>query len=192
MRNNYILSEFLANIYSWVFTKIYYPQARLIRCPVYIRGRKSLKIMSKLTTGHHCRFDLPGDKETLYFGNNCEIGDNVHIVAHEYVKIGNNVLVASKVFISDTSHGIYNGVHQSSPTSTPNERDLKTSQVIIGDNVWIGENVVILPGSRIGNGSIVGANAVVQGEVVENTIVVGIPAKAIKKFDFEKKSWERC
>lgn len=172
-------------------TKIFYRPARLIRRPVYIRGKRSMKIGKGLTVGHFCRFDLPGKNKTLLIGDNCEFGDNVHIVAHENVSIGNNVLMASKVFISDTNHGAYKGDNQSSPSTAPNDRPIVTNPVKIGNNVWIGENVVILAGSVIGDGCVIGANSVVNSVIPANTIVCGSPAKVIKEYDFEDGCWKR-
>ena len=57
---------------------------------------------------------------------------------------------------------------------------------IIGNDVWIGQNAVILPGVQIGDGAIVGANSVVGSNVEPYTIVIGNPAKALRKrFDDE-------
>ena len=57
---------------------------------------------------------------------------------------------------------------------------------IIGNDVWIGQNAVILPGVHIGNGAIIGANSVVGSHVDDYTIVVGNPAKVLRKrFDDE-------
>ena len=192
MRNEYTFSEFLKTLYSWVLTKILYSGARLIRRPFYIRGKSSLASYQGLTTGHNCRFDLPGKNfKTLYFGKNCEIGDNVHIAAYEKVSIGDNCLMASKIFISDTSHGNYSGGVQSSPSEIPNDRPLITKPVIIGDNVWIGENVCILFGVTIGNGCIIGANSVVNRDLQDNSIAVGIPAKVIKQYNTSSNQWEK-
>ena len=101
MGNQYSPSEFIKNIYSLIMTKLTMRQARFVRRPIYIRGRKSLEGCVGLTTGRFCRFDLDGTKQTLFIGDNCEMGDMTHIVAHERVEIGNNVLIASKCFISD-------------------------------------------------------------------------------------------
>lgn len=189
MKNKYLFSELITTIYSLIGTKIFYRKARLVRRPIYMRGKSSIEFGVGFTTGHACRFDLLGGNKTLFIGRYCEIGDNVHIVAHEKVTIGDNCLMASKVFISDTNHGEYSGIHQSSPEIPPNARNLITKPILIGDNVWIGENVCILPGVNIGNGCIIGANSVVNKNIDENSIAVGTPAKVVKKWNKEMEYW---
>lgn len=157
-----------------------------------MRGKSSISYGEGLTTGHACRFDLPGEnKKTLIIGKNCEMGDNVHIVAHEKVSIGDNCLMASKIFISDTNHGDYNGDTQSSPETAPNDRELITSHVSIGNNVWIGENVCILPGVKIGSGCVIGANSVVNKDIPDKCVVAGAPAKVVKIYNTDTRRWER-
>lgn len=171
-------------------TKLTFHKARLIRRPIYIRGRSSIVGGNGLTTGRFCRFDLPGrKKQTLFIGDNCEFGDLTHIVAYKDLKIGNNVLIASKCFISDTNHGQYSGEEQDDPYTCPNSRTLKTKSVSIGDNVWIGENAVILAGSHIGSGSIIGANSVISKTIPDNSIVVGAN-RIIKQYNKKSKKWE--
>lgn len=192
MRNNYSISELISTSIALVLTRIYYPQARLIRRPFFIRGKYNLELSEGLTIGHNCRFDLPKTKKkTLFIGSNCEFGDNVHIVALDKVQIGNNVLIASKVFISDTNHGNYSGENQTDPNITPNKRELVTKSIKIGENVWIGENVCILPGVNIGDGCIIGANSIVNKDVPNFVIAGGVPFHIIKKYDFELNVWKR-
>lgn len=189
MRNQYSLSEYIKNVYSLIMTKLTMSQSRFIRRPIYIRGKKSLLGCNGLTTGRFCRFDLIGTKPTLHIGDNCEFGDMTHIVAYEKVEIGNNVLIASKCFISDTSHGFYKGEKQDSPDVPPNNRKLVTKPVKIGNNVWIGENSVILAGAEIGDGCIIGANSVVNKKIDAGCIVVE-SGKILKKWNKESKCWE--
>lgn len=190
MGNKYSVSEFISTVFVLFWTKLFYKNARLIRRPIYMRGKSSISYGEGLTTGHACRFDLPGkNKKTLTIGKHCEMGDNVHIVAHEKVVIGDNCLMASKIFISDTNHGEYVGENQSSPEIPPNDRKLITRPVTIGNNVWIGENVCILPGVKIGSGCIIGANSVVNNDIPDKCIVAGVPAKTVKKYDNEKGIW---
>ena len=191
-KNRYSPSEYIKTVYSLVLTKLFFPQARLIRRPVYLRGGKSISGGNGLTTGRFCRFDLDGEKQTLFIGNGCEFGDNTHIVALNEVRIGNNVLIASKVFISDCSHGLYDPApgQCSSPAERPNSRKLIRGKTAIGNNVWIGENAVILMGAEIGDGCVVGANAVVSKVIPSNSIVVG-NNRIIKQWNERSQSWEK-
>ncbi len=168
--------------------------SRLIRFPIDIRGKKYIQIKKGFTTGKYCRIEvyLKNKVPILIFGENFEMNDNVHITAMEKVQIGNNVLIASKVYISDCTHGSYLGNEDdSNPLMPPNSREFSTKPVFIDDNVWIGEFVSILPGSKIGKGSIIGANSVVTKEIPPFVIAVGSPAKPIKKFNFDTERWEK-
>jgi acetyltransferase-like isoleucine patch superfamily enzyme len=51
--------------------------------------------------------------------------------------------------------------------------------VVIEDNVLIGANATVLAGIHIGKNAIVGAGSVVTKDVLDNTVVAGIPAKVI-------------
>ena len=57
---------------------------------------------------------------------------------------------------------------------------------VINNDVWIGQNAVILPGVNIGDGAIIGANSVVGCDVAPYSVVIGNPAREIRKrFDDE-------
>lgn len=176
-------------------TKFVFSNARIIRFPADIRGRKYISVKPGFTTGIGCRLEaypIDGKSEVLHFDENIQINDYVHITAMEDVRIGKNVLIASKVYISDCSHGSYAGDDRDSPPdSIPKDRPFSTKMVSIGDNVWLGEMVAVLPGVTIGNGTIVGANSVVTKSLPANIIAVGNPAKPIKKYNFETQRWEK-
>jgi len=176
-------------------TIIFFSGSRLIRFPIIIRGKKYIDFGSKLTTGEGCRFEAYNNqksKKSLIFGRNIQLNDYVHITAMNNVVIGDNVLMASKIYISDCSHGFYSGEEMdSSPEQHPIDRSYNISEVIIEDNVWLGEFVSVLPGVTIGKGAIIGSNSVVTKDIPANTIAVGSPAKVIKKYNFETKKWER-
>lgn len=69
----------------------------------------------------------------------------------------------------------------------PAQKDMPLKgDTIIGNDVWIGQNATILPGVHIGDGAIIGANSIVGSDVEPYTIVVGNPAKPLRKrFDEE-------
>lgn len=191
MINQYSLGELIGNCVYFVYTKLRFPKARLIRLPFYLRGGKGrMRYGPGLTLGYGCRFDLGGEELTLTFGENCKVNDRVHIVAHESVAIGSNVLMASNIFISDTSHGSFRN-DSSSPDEAPDGKALVTLPVLIGDNVWIGEGACILPGVSIGSGCTVGANSVVTKSFPANTVLAGSPARAIKRWNERTRVWEK-
>lgn len=51
--------------------------------------------------------------------------------------------------------------------------------ITIGNDTFIGARVSLLPGATIGNNCIIGACAVVKGNIPDNSIVIGNPAKII-------------
>lgn len=180
---------------SFIYTKLFHRNARLIRLPFDIRNKKYIRIGDNFTCGVGCRFEAFSDSvkpKTLTIGRDVQINDYVHITAKSSVFIGNNVLMASKIYISDCTHGDYSGgLSDSHPDVFPSERELKTKPVIIEDNVWLGEFVSVLPGTTIGRGTIVGSNSVVTKSLPSYVIAVGSPAKPIKKFNFETSQWEK-
>ena len=187
-------------IFCLIFYKVrgwfIFKNARLIRFPFRVRGKQYIKIGKGFTTGFNCRIDALninnlGEKYLIEIGENVEINDEVHIGATEKIIIEDNVLIASKVYISDHNHGSYKGDEQDSPMSIPKGRKIYSSPIRIEKNVWIGELCCILQGVTIGEGSIIGAMSVVTKDIPPYTIAVGSPAKLIKRYNFETKKWDK-
>ena len=187
-------------IFRLIFYKVrgwfIFKNARLIRFPFRVRGKQYIKIGKGFTTGFNCRIDALninnfGEKYLIEIGENVEINDEVHIGATQKIIIEDNVLIASKVYISDHNHGSYKGDEQDSPMSIPKERKIHSSPIRIEKNVWIGELCCILQGVTIGEGSIIGAMSVVTKDIPPYTIAVGSPAKLIKRYNFKTKKWDK-
>ena len=173
-----------------ILTKIRFRNAKVIRTPFECRGKKHIKVGRGFTTGRYCRLEAHGAHGiNLDIGLNCQLNDAVHIAAADSIVIGDDVLIASRVFITDLNHGSYSGEEHSHPDSISRERTLHTKPVVIESNVWLGEGVVVLPGVKIGKASIIGANSVVSRDIPANSIAVGNPARVIKKFDFQSDQW---
>ncbi|CAH7134473.1 putative lipopolysaccharide biosynthesis O-acetyl transferase WbbJ [Vibrio chagasii] len=180
-------------IMSKIYTILFHRNARLVRLPVVIRGSENICFGRGFTTGRYCRIDaLSEHKNQIVFGSNCQINDSVHMAAIENITIGDNVLIASRVFITDHNHGNYSGTTQDEPGTIVSKRSLKGGRVKIGDNVWLGEGVVVLPNVSIGDNVIVGANSVVTKDVPGNSIICGSPARIIKKYDDSLNKWVPC
>ena len=120
--------------------------------------------------------------DVMFFGDGqIEIGDHVSIgngtviyaSKSAGVHIGNDTQIAAQCYIIDTDHGIQKG-------TLMREQENTCEPVHIGSDVWIAANVSVLKGAKICDGAVVGAKALVKGEIPENAIAVGIPAKPIR------------
>ncbi|WP_256013635.1 acyltransferase [Desertivirga xinjiangensis] len=101
------------------------------------------------------------------------------------VSIGNNVMLAQNIVVSGLNHG-YEDVNV-----PPAEQEVSTKAIIISDDVWIGANSVITAGVTIGKHSVIGAGSVVTKSVPDYAVAAGNPARIIKKYNFESRTWER-
>lgn len=195
MLRRYGLLGCLRLLISTVYTKIVYPKARLIRLPFDVRNKKNIKIGKAFTAGVGCRLEafplVDANKICIEIGENVQINDYVHIGAVGSIKIGNNVLLASKIYISDHNHGSYDSQVSDHPLSMPIDRLPICKPVIIEDNVWLGESVCVLPGVTIGEGCVIGALSVVTKSIPAYSIAVGSPARVVKQYNFESNKWEK-
>ena len=113
---------------------------------------------------------------SVVVGDNTAFNMSVHINAGVggVIRIGKCCLVGPNVVMRTANHGFDN------PNLFIRQQGHIVGDIIIEDDVWIGANAVILGGVHVGRGAVVGAGAVVTNDVQSMSIVVGVPAKAIK------------
>lgn len=114
-----------------------------------------------------------GHDGELKIGDNTQIQPFCTIIAKEQIVIGRNCSIASGVRIYDHDHNLED-VHSI-------QEDGKIASVTIGDYCWIGANVVILKGVELANYCVVGAGAIVTKSFPEGSILVGNPARLLRK-----------
>lgn len=120
---------------------------------------------------HH--YDFYGDK--LIIGKFCQIAAGVNFIMNG----ANHQINAASTF----PFYIFEGWEKNVPSMAqlPYKGD-----TVVGNDVWIGQNTTVLPGVHIGDGAIIGANSVVGSDVPAYTVVVGNPARPVRKrFDEE-------
>jgi acetyltransferase-like isoleucine patch superfamily enzyme len=126
-----------------------------------------------LTAGMLPGQDL-GPFTVLSIGDRCVIGRGSHVVAHQSVTIGDDVWTGPYVYITDQNHGYED-------PGTPIGRQQPVNRpVSIGPGSWLGAGAIILPGARIGRNVVVAAGSVVRGEVPDQCLVAGVPAKIVR------------
>ena len=129
----------------------------------------------------------------VIIGNNCslsgpgiKIGSRINkVIIKDFTSIGANTVIQedNHNFKRVTTYFVANKFF-----NLDSQKDVfSKGDILIEEDVWIGSNVSILSGVNIGRGSIIGAGSVVTKNIPPYSIVVGNPAKVIKRrFNEEK------
>jgi acetyltransferase-like isoleucine patch superfamily enzyme len=87
------------------------------------------------------------------------------------------VFTGPYVYITDQNHGYTDPdvpVGRQWPVNEP---------VVIGSGCWLGAGAIILPGARLGRNVVVAGGAVVRGEFPDHSVIAGVPAKVVRRYD---------
>lgn len=159
-------------LFSLSVSKLFFPKSRIIRLPFFFRNRGVLSIGSGFSAGRSLRLDVH-EEGVLTIGKGVQINDHCQIACASRVIIGDDVLIASKVFIADHDHDFRD-------SGVPVSWGLRSDDVTIGNGCWIGNGVSILKGVSLGDGVVVAAGSVVTKSVGSHAIIAGTPARVIK------------
>ena len=165
-------------MYSWRFHK--WGRLSILTKPDSLYNSNQISIGRRVEIRKGAKLEVqgaPAERPKIEIGDGTSIHNYFHCGAASSVKIGKNVLIAGRVFITDHDHEYEN----SAPIFKGS--GLISEPVIIEDEVWIGEGAVILKGVTVGKRSVIGANAVVTKNVLPYTVVGGVPARFIRNID---------
>lgn len=179
------LSRFMKNHYA---TFLFLLHGSVFRKPLHVQGLKYIKIGKNVSVDSFSRLDvynISNSRPEVVLEDNVMICFNCTLLVASKLFIGENTTIASKVLITTENHSI------DPEMGNYCRQPLITKDVHIGKNCWIGESAVILPGVTIGDYSIVGAGSIVTNNIPEYSMAVGIPAKVIKRWNFDTKRWEK-
>jgi len=106
----------------------------------------------------------------LDLGQECAVGDRAILYALGPITIGARATVSQGAHLCAGTHDI-----------AQSDRPLVKSPIRIGSDAWIAADAFVGPGVTVGAGAVVGARAVVMKDVEPGHIVVGNPARTIRK-----------
>lgn len=159
--------------------------------PLCVIGKKNIRIEDNVFIRNGARIECVSrwGKEKylpeISIGRGTVIEQSSHIISAGKLSIGEGNVISSNVFISNVEH-FFGEIDKSVL-----DQSLIVNDVQIGNYCFIGTGVKILSGSCIGNNVIIGAGSVVKGNIPDYSVVVGTPARVVKKYNFETKQWER-
>jgi acetyltransferase-like isoleucine patch superfamily enzyme len=174
---------FRAILYKFIFGRLIFPS--YIGKPIFIKGYTKIFIGKRVRIFPGVRIEVHGQNSKLIIEDNVGIGQNVHITTGSILRIGKSSTILANVFITDIDHDY---TELNIPIL---EQENIIKKTVIGENCFIGIGAAIQAGTILGKQCIVGANSVVRGTFDDYTVIVGNPAKPIKKYNFEFKKWEK-
>lgn len=182
--NTAIYYIFLYPFYYMIFKKIG-KRTRILK-PLRIEGFENISLGDGVVVGKYtwlASLPITGLSSILEIGDGTRIGNFNHIYATSKIVIGRNVLTADKVYISDNQH-----TFESITLPVWQQPIKQLKEINIGDGTWIGENVCIL-GASIGTNCVIGANSVLNRDIPDFCVVVGSPAKIVKRYCKQNNKW---
>ncbi|MBW2354136.1 MAG: N-acetyltransferase [Deltaproteobacteria bacterium] len=153
------------------------------------------KIASDVKLGRNVRIY---DFVNLY---GCEIGENSRIGTFVEIQkgatVGKNCKISSHTFICEGVHirdGVFVGhnvtfINDLYPRATIEDGEMQTDEdwtcvpTLVEKNASIGSSATVLGGVTIGERAVVGAGSVVTRDVPPRTLVVGNPARVLRKIE---------
>lgn len=189
------------NVVKQIATFIWHP---IMSLKLFSKGTRDFTILPQMTInnstkisigshfylGRNSRFLLVSKyKGSVYepeilIGKNVSIGNRFTALSAAPISIGDDCLLASDILITSENHGM-----DPETNSSYADNPLEAASVMIGKGCWIGEKAVILPGVTLGVRCIIAAGAIVNKSFPAYTMIAGVPAKAIKQFDFNLHEW---
>ena len=167
-----------------------------------LHGKNNTLTIHKNAVIHGFKLDIAGDNCSIEIGESCWLNGSFRCIANDsHIKIGKSTTMmnveiycheAGRIDIGEDcmfsgNVQIFNSdMHRILDRST-GRRINPAADITINNHVWLGQGVTVAKGCVIGSGSIAAAKAFVRGNIPENVVVAGVPAKVVKA-DIE---WKR-
>ena len=130
-------------------------------------------IGDKVVINRNCMVQAKGG--TIRIGARTTIGSNSVIVATDGAHIGEAVMLAGGCYVSAGAYAVDGG------GPMMDQPMYSRGPIVIGDGAWLGTCAIVLDGANVGSGAVIGAGAVVNCDIPENSIAVGVPARVVRQ-----------
>ncbi|ATP57991.1 lipopolysaccharide biosynthesis protein [Pedobacter ginsengisoli] len=173
---------FISICYAPFFKKFSFPS--YIGLPLFTLGLKRVIVNKRVRIFPGLRIETHGEG-TVTFEQGVSIGQNFHITSAGNLIIGSNTTISGNVFVTNIDHD-----YQEIGTHILDQKMI-VNDTKIGSNCFIGYGVAIQAGTVLGKQCVVGASSVVRGYFPDYSVIVGAPAKVVKRYNLNTMKWER-
>lgn len=143
---------FQYRIANLAYRKVHIPIIRQLVIFVLLIWQKCIEITTGISIPYSCTI-----------GHSFYIGHFGGIIINANAKIGDNCNISQGVTIGVSGRGDNRGVP------------------VLGDNIYIGANAVLAGKIKIGSNCVIAANSLVIESIIDNSTVIGVPAKVINQ-----------
>ncbi len=126
-----------------------------------------------------------GNHVAINIADDCFIGRRNFFSSGKLIHIGPYALIGADCRFLGSDHVFSDPFQPYIATGTTNQ-----NTIYLGANCWVGANVTFVGGPKIGHGSVIGAGAVVNKDIPPFSLVVGSPARVLKRFDPISREWK--
>lgn len=172
-----------ALLYKFFFGHLELPS--YVGKPIFLMNISRIHISKRVRIFPGLRAECHGSGR-LFIHENVAIGQNLHITAMGDLHIRSGTIISGGVMITDIDH------EYRDPSKSVIDQPYINSTTDIGENCFLGFGVCIQAGTTLGKGCVVGANSVVRGEFPDHCVIVGAPARIVKRYDPQSGTWVRC
>lgn len=174
---------FRAIIYKAIFGKFLFPS--YLGKPLFLKGTKNIFIGKKVRIFPNVRMEVHGKNSKITIEDDVGIAQNVHITSASNLVIGKSSTILANVFITNIDHD-----YQEICVNILKQKII-VKETSIGENCFIGIGAAIQAGTILGKQCVVGANSVVRGSFPDYSVIVGSPAKIVKRYNPDTKLWDK-
>jgi acetyltransferase-like isoleucine patch superfamily enzyme len=167
--------------------KVTIGRGSFIHPTVHLLGRNSICVGDNVCISADCWLNVNhriANAVGIGIGNNCFIGKHNFFTSGKGIYLGDYTLTTIGCRFIGSSHIFDDPEVPYLLTGTTN-----TNVIKVGVNCFFGAGSTVLGNVSVGHGSVIGADAMVTQDIPPFSLVVGNPAKVVKRYSFSRKTW---
>jgi acetyltransferase-like isoleucine patch superfamily enzyme len=111
---------------------------------------------------------------TLRIGDKCVFGKDNTVNCYLDIEFGAATIVADWVYVCDFDH-VFSDI-----TVPIKDQGIVKTPVRVGPDVWVGTKATLLRGVNVGRGCVLAAHTVVNKDLPDYSVAVGVPARVVR------------